>query len=164
MIVITETDRPRTPRVRRRVPRVLRRLAAAERGAVLVEFALAMPILALLLVAIIDFAMAMFALNNLTLAVREGGRFASAKQTLSTNDPAVVSLVKTQIALSMARGGLDTTNASVTVALDTVPGTGTGLITVTASRYAYKPLTPIVNSFAIKRQAVFRWERFSGSP
>jgi Flp pilus assembly protein TadG len=154
-----ESGRPRSARVRRRTPRALRRLATTERGAVLVEFALAMPLLALLMVAIIDFSLAMFTLNNLTTAVREGARFAAMSRTTPTNnDAAVIQRVRDQITLSFASRGA--TSPTITSSYDA----NTGNITVMVDRYSYVPITPIVNRFSMKRQAVFRWERYQGAP
>lgn len=137
----------------------MRRFVGAERGAVLVEFALAMPILAILMVVIIDFSLAMFTINNLTTAVREGGRLAAAKKDLAaTNDADVIARVRQQVALSLAVGG--TTNYTVTSSYNS----GTGLITVTIDGFTYRPLTRVVSGFRMKRQAVFRWERFTGTP
>ena len=154
-----ETSRPPSARGRRCVPFALRRLAAVERGAVLVEFALAMPLLALLMVAIIDFSLAMFTLNNLTTAVREGGRLAAMSRTTPVNnDAAVIQQVRNQITLSFASRGA--TDPTITSSYDAA----TGNITVMVDRYQYVPITPIVNRFSMKRQAVFRWERYQGAP
>src|SRR3954447_26800100 len=59
--------------------RMLRRLRAmrSERGAALVELALVVPILMMMMCATIDFGLAVYTLNNLTAAVREGGRYAA---------------------------------------------------------------------------------------
>ena len=51
----------------------------SERGAALVEFALVVPFLMLIMCATIDFGLAVYTLNNLTAAVREGGRFAATR-------------------------------------------------------------------------------------
>jgi Flp pilus assembly protein TadG len=131
-------------------------LARSERGAVLVEFALAMPMMAILMCAIIDFSMAMFTLNNLTTAVREGARFAAAKQTLVANDAAVVQRVQKQ--MSFATPG-NAGKVSVSV-----PDPTTGNVTVAITEYKYVPVTPVAPAFGMStinmaRQAVFRWER-----
>jgi Flp pilus assembly protein TadG len=154
-----EAARPRARGADRRLPRALRRLAVTERGAVLVEFALAMPILALLMVAIIDFSLAMFTLNNLTTAVREGARLAAmSRSTPVSDDAAVIQRVKDQITLSFAHRGA--TNPTISSSYDA----NTGNITVTVDKYDYVPMTPVVNKFSMKRQAVFRWERYQGAP
>src|ERR1044072_475264 len=49
----------------------------SERGAALVEFALVVPLLMMMMCAAIDFGLAVYTLNNLTAAVREGGRYAA---------------------------------------------------------------------------------------
>src|SRR3954462_108058 len=62
-----------------RMRRMMRRLRGLrnERGAALVEFALVVPILMMMMCATIDFGLAVYTLNNLTAAVREGGRYAA---------------------------------------------------------------------------------------
>ena len=59
--------------------RIIRRVRGirSERGAALVEFALVVPFLMMMMCATIDFGLAVYTLNNLTAAVREGGRFAA---------------------------------------------------------------------------------------
>src|SRR4029079_1660321 len=57
--------------------RIIRRVRGirSERGAALVEFALVVPLLMLMMCATIDFGLAVYTLNNLTAAAREGGRY-----------------------------------------------------------------------------------------
>src|SRR6476660_9709391 len=57
--------------------RIIRRMRGirSERGAALVEFALVVPMLMLMMCATIDFGLTVYTLNNLTAAVREGGRY-----------------------------------------------------------------------------------------
>src|SRR5215217_3218770 len=62
----------------------------SERGAALVEFALVVPLLMLMMCATIDFGLAVYTLNNLTAAVREGGRYAATiDKPTWTNTPAI---------------------------------------------------------------------------
>jgi Flp pilus assembly protein TadG len=134
-------------------------LVRAESGAVLVEFALAMPLLALLMVAIIDFSLAMFTLNNLTTAVREGARrAATASTTPVNNDTAVTNLVRRQIALSFANRGAPA--PTVTSEYNAT----TGIIRVTVQNYRYVPVTPLVQQLTLARRAEFRWERSEALP
>src|SRR5688500_18641272 len=75
-------------RIRRRF-RGLRGIRS-ERGAALVEFALVVPLLMIMMCATIDFGLAVYTLNNLTAAVREGGRYAATlEKTMWNTTPAV---------------------------------------------------------------------------
>ncbi len=124
----------------------------------LVEFALVAPMLCILLCAIIDFSMAMFTMNNLTTAVREGARMAATlpwdAATTATDRAAVEQRVRDQISLSfISRGGKPGTITVVG------PIAATGNIEVTIRDFDYVPVfgtTPL----PMTRQAVFRWERF----
>jgi Flp pilus assembly protein TadG len=135
-------------------------LLRGDGGAVLAEFALVVPIMALVMCAIIDFSMAMFTLNNLTIAVREGGRFAAVQPTIATNDPAVIARVDQAISqqFNAPAGGYTVT---VTPQSTTPP---IGNITVQISGYQYVPVTPMAPLFGMStvpmgRRAVFRSER-----
>lgn len=144
-----------------------RRFLRQDQGAVLVEFALAAPLLAILMCAIIDFSMAMFTLNNLTTAVREGARMAAVRKWTAASKDADVAAVKQrvrdQITLSFASAG----GSDGTIAVSE-PDATTGDITVTLTDYTYVPVTPVAPAFGMDniemgRQAVFRWERFQPS-
>lgn len=145
---------------RRPLPRSLRRLGG-ESGSVLVEFGLVAPVMALLTCAIIDFSMAMFTMNNLTLAVREGGRLASTLPTpVAANDPRVQARVNEAIvAMGNARPGYQ-----ITVQTQSAGGLPpVGNITVEIRNYSYVPVTPMARLFGMEtismnRRAVFRHE------
>jgi Flp pilus assembly protein TadG len=141
-----------------RLRRVVRRLARSERGAVLVEFGLVAPIMAMMTCAIIDFSLAMFTLNNLTIAVREGGRLAAVLSTVATNDTRVVQRVRESIVLNGAA-----TTYTVTVTPQNPGGLPVGNITVSINNYPYNPVTPMASLFGMgtvqmHRRAVFRSE------
>jgi Flp pilus assembly protein TadG len=132
----------------------------SERGAVLVEFGLVAPVMALMTCAIIDFSMAMFTLNNLTLAVREGGRRAAVLSNLVANDPRVVTRVDSAIIMQFKNRP-----PGYTVTVTRVPATGTVIenVTVQINNYSYRPITPMASLFGMSaipmnRQAVFRSE------
>ena len=140
----------------------------SERAAALVEFALVVPLLMMMMCAAIDFGLAVYTLNNLTAAVREGGRYAAvldnAAWTASggaTAQDSVRNRVYSYI-VGMNNGlTVAQTKALITV---TNPDPTTGIITVRITGYPYKPVTPLANlmrlqTINLNRTAIFRWER-----
>lgn len=137
----------------------------SERGAALVEFALVVPLLMLIMCATIDFGLAVYTLNNLTAAVREGGRYAATIENPGpvTNDTTVRNRVYNYI-VGM-NNGLTAAQVKNLITV-TVPDAATGNITVQITGYPYKPVTPLANllglgTISLNRKAVFRWERIS---
>jgi Flp pilus assembly protein TadG len=139
------------------LPLPFRRFLRGRRGNVLVEFAIITPLLAILMCAIIDFALAMFTLNNLTNAVRQGARAAAIRSA-----PISESTVQTEVcaALSMSFTGTCTS----LVSLDTSQyRAAAGVLKVKITNYPYTPVTPLAPLFRMStvnmtREAVFRWE------
>jgi Flp pilus assembly protein TadG len=142
----------------------------SERGAALVEFALVVPFLMLMMCATIDFGLAVYTLNNLTAAAREGGRYGAALdfKAAATDSLAVRDRVYNYI-VGMNTGGLTVAQvqAKIVVTLP-VAANGTqangGNVTVKINGYPYKPVTPLAIAFglgtiSLNRLAIFRWER-----
>jgi Flp pilus assembly protein TadG len=137
----------------------------SERGAALVEFALVVPLLVLMMCAVIDFGLAVYTLNNLTAAVREGGRFAA---TIPTPGPVVNdSTVRDRVYKYIVgmNNGLTATQVKNLITV-TAPDATTGNITVQITGYPYKPVTPLapllgLGTITLNRRAIFRWERIS---
>ena len=141
----------------------------SERGAALVEFALVVPFLMLMMCATIDFGLAVYTLNNLTAAAREGGRYGAAldfKQaatdSLAVRDRVYNYIVGMNNGLTPAQ-----VQAKIVVTLP-VAANGTqangGNVTVKITGYPYKPVTPLAIAFglgtiSLNRLAIFRWER-----
>jgi Flp pilus assembly protein TadG len=133
-----------------------------ERGAALVEFALVVPFLMIIMCATIDFGLAVYTLNNLTAAVREGARFAA----IMANPPqANDTQIKDRVYMSI-------TSMSSAMPANIVKGfigntvvDGNGNITVTITGYPYYPMTPLAkilfDSIPMNRKAIFRYERTS---
>lgn len=146
----------------RKMPRIrgLRGLRS-ERGAALVEFALVVPLLMLMTCAAIDFGLAVYTLNNLTAAVREGGRYAATLPQPGPilNDPRVQNRVYGYIA-GMNNGLTEPqTKALITVSAPD----GDGNVTVQITGYPYRPVTPLSTLFGLatvtlNRRAIFRYE------
>jgi Flp pilus assembly protein TadG len=127
-----------------------------ERGALIVEFGLIVPILLLLVFGIVDFGRAYFTMNNLAAAVREGARYGAVLETPATA-PWPDSIKKRVVDFSYTFGGarLGTPNVTVAVNPDTT-------LTVTAN-YTFLTITPLVNligldSIPMRQTAVFRLE------
>jgi Flp pilus assembly protein TadG len=131
-----------------------------ERGALVVEFGLIVPILFLLVFGIVDFGRAYFTMNNLAAAVREGARYGAVRE----NPAGDADLIKQRVVnFSYTFGGtpLPKSNVAVTVNPDTT-------LTVTAT-YTFRTITPLVNligldSIPMQQTAVFRLEYETAAP
>jgi Flp pilus assembly protein TadG len=142
--------------------RMMRRLRAmrSERGAALVELALVVPFLMMIMCATIDFGLAVYTLNNLTAAVREGARYAASKAPpLAANDP----LVRDRVYQYIVGMNNAQTPAQVQATISNTAADANGILTVRISGYLYKPLTPLANlmglaTIPMSRTATFKYE------
>ena len=153
-------------KIRRRLRGV--RGMRGERGAALVEFALVVPLLMMMMCAAIDFGLAVYTLNNLTAAVREGGRYAAIldSPTWTANSGTTAQGLVRDRVYSYIVGMNNGLTMAQTKALITVsnPDATTGMITVQITGYPYRPVTPLANlmrlqTINLNRTAIFRWER-----
>lgn len=136
----------------------------SERGAALVEFALVVPFLMLIMCATIDFGLAVYTLNNLTAAVREGGRYAATLDVPPGADTVVVRDRVYNYIVGMNSGGL--TAAQVKAKIHNSVPDASGNITVWIDAYPYVPVTPLapllgLQTINLNRKAIFRYERSS---
>jgi len=137
----------------------------SERGAALVEFALVVPFLMMIMCATIDFGLAVYQLQNLQAAVREGGRFAAARFPYAgANDSTVKSVVYNYIA--GVNNGMTAAQKLATIT-NTAPD-ASGNITVRITNFDFKPMTPLasllgLSTIKMNRASVFRWEGLAGS-
>lgn len=128
-----------------------------ERGAALVEFAIAVPLLFLIVWGAIDFARAYYTSNSLASAVREGARYAVVFQNPGANTTAIKAKVQESF---NAFGGNPIPDAAITVYdLSQV----SGKVTVEVKDYQWLTTTPL-NIFTggkilMTRRATFRWEQ-----
>ena len=134
-----------------------RRFQRDDRGALVVEFGLIVPILFFLVFGIVDFGRAYFTMNNLAAAVREGARYGAVLDK-PWDGSSPDSIKQRVIDFSYTFGGARLTTPNVTTSTDQVAG----MVTVTAT-YTFKPITPLVNliglgSIPMSETAVFRWE------
>jgi Flp pilus assembly protein TadG len=135
-----------------------RRLRREEDGAAVVEFALVMPILALIVCCIMDLGRAFYTVNNLVSAVREGSRYGAVHSDPGSTGGQLA--VKQRVRGTFAQCGSDSlTDDQIEVFFPE----SRDLVTVRVS-YPFRPLTPIADplglgTWLIVRQATFRWER-----
>lgn len=143
----------------RRAARWARRWARDERGTAVIEFAIIVPVLMVLVLAIIDFGRMMAVSGSLAAAVRDGARYAAT--SANPSDPTQQSNVKARVIGSFqAFGGTALTTSNITVSQDIT----NGVVTVAVSGYTYTPLTPVMRmigagTLTFTRSATFRWER-----
>lgn len=140
-----------------------RRFQRDERGALVVEFGLIVPILFLLVFGIVDFGRAYFTMNNLAAAVREGARYGAVlpEPWAGTWPDAIKQRV---VDFSYSFGGAKLAAPNVTVSADQDEGT----LTVTAT-YTFRTITPLVNligldAIPMTQTAVFPIEYLLESP
>jgi Flp pilus assembly pilin Flp len=129
-----------------------------EEGAAVVEFALVMPILALIIFGIIDFGRAFYTVNNIISAVREGARYGAILSTPMsvTGQREIRDRVRS---VSQPFGGDSLRDEQIQIEFPNGE-----LVRVRVQNYPFRPLTPIagalgVGTWPITRQATFRWER-----
>jgi len=130
-----------------------------QRGAIMVEFAVVLPLFLLIAWCIVDFARAFYTANSLATAVREGARFAAVR-----TDPASaasVTAIKNKVQTSFnAFGGSAIPADSIFVIDERDP---LGQVTVRVRNYVWLTTTPInvISGGKIKmtKQSTFRWEQ-----
>jgi Flp pilus assembly protein TadG len=136
-----------------------RTVSRARRGAVIVEFALVVPFLALIAFGVIDFSRAYGQMNALNSALREGARYGSRAKSYPAG--AYVTEVKAKVqsyATIYGFNGLDMNLVNVT----TSGPPDYQIITVTVTNHPI-PL-PILSNYlgvpalSLSRSVSFRWE------
>ena len=138
----------------------VRRWTRDERGAAVVEFAIIVPVLLVLLLAIIDFGRMMAVGASLAASVRDGARQGAAATSLT--DQTQISAVQSRVISEFQPfGGPALTTGNVAVSVDANYN-----VTVKVTGYTYRPITPIAGmigrgTVTFTRTAVFRWERTS---
>jgi len=135
----------------------------SERAAAMVEFAIVLPILLLLVFGIIDFGRALYTLNNLTAAVREGARLASTQISPDPTTGGSMSAVSTAVTNYVVAFGGNAGAPQVTETFNGGAPPNMQSITVQIVSYPFTPLTPIANfvgfgTIQMSPSATFRWE------
>lgn len=136
-----------------------RKILRSEDGAVLVEFAFAVPLLLLIVWCMVDFSRAYYTSNSLATAVREGARYAAVQSTPGAS--ATVARIDSVVRRAFSpMGGDSITNNIITVVDSSTTG---GYVAVSVNNYTWLKTTPL-NLFTngrilMTRRARFRWER-----
>lgn len=136
----------------------------SERGSIMVEFAMVLPIFLLIAWCVIDFARAFYTSNSLAAAVREGARTGAVYDYQDPPDSTNgIAAAKARVAQTFnSFGGSPITPDSIKVILDE-PG---GRLSVQVKGYVWSTSTPINvisgGQIVMTRTATFRLER-SGS-
>ncbi|MGH7718761.1 MAG: TadE/TadG family type IV pilus assembly protein [Gemmatimonadaceae bacterium] len=127
-----------------------------ERGAVVVEFAIILPVLMMVVFAVIDLSRFFFTLSTLSASVREGARYGAVMTAdqLASDGPGKI---RERVRGSFQPFGTPPlTDADIEVD----PDLASGFITVSVPSYDFDLLTPFPYDITMPpRQAVFRWER-----
>jgi TadE-like protein len=117
------------------------------RGQALVEFALAVPVLLVILVGLFDFGRAIFAYNSLSNAAREGARVAIVDQTVVNGVPVGATEAANQ-ATGLGLNPADATQVQVSYLMPDLSGPcatrSLGCIAEVSVRYQFRAITPIV--------------------
>ena len=144
-----------------RVARIIHRLKIEERGAALVEFALVVPLLMAIMCIMIDYGLALYTLNNVTSAVREGARFGAVRATVV---PVVVQdSIKTRVVAYMSTYGGRTISPDSIGVTEVAEASGLRNVRVELRNFEYRPITPLAPLFGMEslrftRSASYRLE------
>jgi Flp pilus assembly protein TadG len=127
------------------------------RGQALVEFALAIPVVLLLFMAIFDLGTAVFSYNSLTNAAREGARLAIVNQ----DEASIIQRAKDQLFVAEINAP-DVTIGFYRANPDGTPNTGeecdpvaVGCLAVVTFETTYQPLTPIISQIVFSGGVTF---------
>lgn len=132
-----------------------RRFVRDDKGALVVEFALVVPILMLIVFGIIDFSRAYYTLSNLDTAVREGARYAALlRDPAGFQEQDVRNLVRSRF---VGFGSDSLVDSQIDVRFSHP------IVKVEVANYQFRLLTPLASVFGastvnLYRSAVFRWE------
>lgn len=135
----------------------------SERGSIMVEFAMVLPIFLLIAWCVIDFGRAFYTSNSLSAAVREGARTAAIYDYNNPGDStAGIAAAKARVAATFnSFGGSPVATDSIKVILDK----GAGKLSVQVKGYVWSTSTPINvisgGKIVMTRTATFRLERSS---
>ena len=140
----------------------MNRLRSAARGQGLVEFAVVLPVILLLFLGIFDFGRAVFAVNTVANAAREGARVAAVDQILTSpdcvesmpvEDPANPHWSIKECAIAAAQAlGLPTSAVNVSYAppagstVTCAPTLHVGCIASVTVQYTWSAITPVIGN------------------
>jgi len=146
----------------RAVHAAARRFIKEEDAGPLVEFAFVAPMLMLIIMAIVDFSLALLTRNNLVSAVREGARLGAVEANPPWSDSNAGNRIRARVEAYLRLGG-KALPADFDVNDDIVlENPEPGLLRVRIKDYRYTPITPILDKVTfppLSAAAVYRWER-----
>lgn len=120
------------------------RFDSSERGATLVEFALAVTVLLTSMFAVVEFGRALWTHNALTDAARRGARYAT------VHTPAEVAMVKNVVVYGDEAGGSQTVVPNLTPDQVTVNytdiGVNKGTVSVSITGYQFQFIVPLIGT------------------
>ena len=137
-----------------------RRGRSSRRGAIIVEFALVVPFLAIIVFGVIDFSRAYGQMNALNSALREGARYGSKWRNYAVGD--YVTAVKNRVQQYATVYGFNGLNLALVNVNTTNSVSGVEYITVSVTAHPI-PL-PILTNFlgvpalTLTRTVSYRWE------
>lgn len=119
-------------------------LRSRHRGTAMVEFAIALPVLLVLMLFTAELGRLISQYDTLTKAVRDGARYAaSAAATGSTGIVSITPQIQTQVANLVATGNINGSGTALLPGLSasnvTVSDAGNGFVSVSAA-YTYQPM------------------------
>ena len=136
------------------------RARGQSRGQGLVEFALVFPLFILLVMAIVDLGLSVFAYNSITNAAREGARLAivnqdSAKVTARATSQASVARSQT-VTVNYYQANPDgTPDTASPCPVGSATFIAVGCLAVVTFQGSYAPITPIIGSIVFKNGVTF---------
>lgn len=137
-----------------------RRRQAGIRGQSLVEFAIVLPLFLLLIMAIADLGLAVFAYNSITNAAREGARLAIVNQDATkitaraTQQSAIARTPTVAVAFYQAADD-GTPDTSKTCPVGASSYIGVGCLAVVNFEGSYEPITPFIGNIVFKGGVTF---------
>lgn len=124
-----------------------------ERGAVIVEFAIVLPILLFMMLATAEFGRAFFQYNTLTKAVRDGARYAAANAlagSLGTLDVNAITTETQQLVVYGNAGGAGMALLPNLAPADVTVTNPSGDLVVVQASYTYTPIfAPSLATFGL---------------
>ena len=138
----------------------LRRRGHRSRGQGLVEFALVFPLFILLVMAIVDLGLSVFAYNSITNAAREGARLAIVNQDtakITTRATSQASVARSQtVSIAYYQAATDgTPDTTKPCPIGSASYIAAGCLAVVTFQGSYAPITPIIGSVLFKNGVTF---------
>jgi Flp pilus assembly protein TadG len=136
------------------------RRGGRSRGQSLVEFALVLPIFLVLVMAVFDLGLSVFAYNSITNAAREGARLAivnqdTAKVSLRATSQAAVARSMTVVINYYQPKSDGTPDTSKACPYPSTTYISVGCLAVVTFQGSYRPITPVIGNILFKNGVTF---------